>query len=94
MHLELTRDEILESKRKLESKLGKGVTAFAYANGEHNAELAKLVRTPEFSCAVSVLPCTLVSRRDDVYSLPRIPVCEDFNKFRVMLCDLWGVMSG
>lgn len=90
MRLDLAKNEIVESKRQLENRLGKAVTCFAYPNGEHSAALVQLVRTLGFKLAVSVLPCTLVSRRDDVYSLPRIPVCEDFDKFKVMLCGLWG----
>jgi peptidoglycan/xylan/chitin deacetylase (PgdA/CDA1 family) len=90
MRLELARNEIVESKRQLEDRLGRSVTCFAYPNGDYSAELVQFVRTVGFKCAVSVLPCTPVSRRDDIYSLPRIPVCEDFDKFKGMLCGLWG----
>lgn len=90
MNFELARNEIVESKRQLEDRLGQAVTCFAYPNGDYSAELVQLVRTLGFKCAVSVFPCTLVSSRDDVYSLPRIPVCEDFDKFKGMLCGLWG----
>ena len=90
MRLEQARNEIVESKKQLEDRLGKTATCFAYPNGEHSAELVQLVRDLGFKCAVSVFPCTLVSRKDNIYSLPRIPVCEDFDKFKVMLCGLWG----
>jgi peptidoglycan/xylan/chitin deacetylase (PgdA/CDA1 family) len=90
MPLELAESEIVGSKRQLERRLGKAVTTFAYPNGEYSAELVQLVRGAGFKCAVSVLPCTPVRQGNDAYSLPRIPVCEDFGKFKVMLCGLWG----
>ncbi len=99
-HLPLTRvpweqakHEISQSKKDIEEKLGRKITAFAYPFGLYNLELAKFVKQIGFSCAVSVSPYKLISRNDNIYTLSRIASTEDFNKFKVMIYGLWGDIS-
>ena len=88
--LEQARAEIAQSKKKIEEKLGKKVTAFCYPFGHYNAESICLVKENGFKCAVAVKPNKLVGYRDNVYCLPRIPGIEDFNELKNYLCGIVG----
>lgn len=88
--LELARDEIVESKRSLEKKLGKSVTSFSYPDGHFNVDIAKLVAGNGFTCAVSVGPGKLVNVTDNVYGLGRICPGEDYSKFKALISGLAG----
>lgn len=90
MPLKQAQAEIIQSKRAIEERLSREVTAFAYPNGDFNAEIVELVIKSGFVCAVSVLPGKLVSPKDSPYKLSRLGTSEDFNKFKVALCGLWG----
>ncbi len=70
------RTEIGESKRQLETILGRTVTSFAYPFGsrcDYTAETVRLVREAGFSCACANEPGT-VRRRSDPFELPRVIV--------------------
>jgi peptidoglycan/xylan/chitin deacetylase (PgdA/CDA1 family) len=86
--------EITQSKKDIEERLGKEVTAFSYPYGNFSPEIVKLVQESGFTCAVSVSPNKLVSRKDSPYRLSRIAGLENFNKSKVMLCGLWGDLRG
>lgn len=88
--LDQARNEITESKRRIEKELDREATTFSYPNGEFSPEIVKLVREAGFKCAVSVLPRRPVCRRDSIYSLPRILVQEDLGRSKLMLCGLWA----
>ena len=88
--VEQARAEIVQSKKKIEEKLGKEVTAFCYPFGHYNAESICLVKENGFKCAVAVNPYKLVGPRDNVYCLPRIPGVEDFNELKGYLCGVVG----
>jgi peptidoglycan/xylan/chitin deacetylase (PgdA/CDA1 family) len=90
MPLERARDEIAESKRILERRLGKSVTHFSYPNGDYNTAIAELVASSGFTCAVSMGVGRLISPADDVYGLDRIFPDEDFARFKGMLSGLAG----
>lgn len=92
--LEQAKWEIMQSKKDIEERLGKQVTAFAYPNGDYNSKLAGFVKECGFTCAVSVLPCKLISSKDNPYELSRIPAMEDSSKMKVMLSGLWGDLQG
>jgi peptidoglycan/xylan/chitin deacetylase (PgdA/CDA1 family) len=83
------RWEIKQSRKDIEEKLGKQITAFSYPNGNFNLELINIAKSLGFSCAVSVNP-KLVSPGADLYALGRIGTNNDFAKFKVALCGLWG----
>ncbi len=87
--LKQAKDEIILSKKEIEKRLNREVSAFAYPNGDFNTEIVKLVKQAGFTCAVTVSD-KFVSIEDDPYKLNRIWVCEDPNKFKVMFCGLWG----
>ncbi|MGB8707157.1 MAG: polysaccharide deacetylase family protein [Dehalococcoidia bacterium] len=87
------RWEITQSKEVIERRLGKEVTTFAYPNGnfaDFNTDIAEVIKESGFKCAVTVSPMRLVSSKDNPYTLSRICPLEDFNKFKIMLCGLWG----
>jgi peptidoglycan/xylan/chitin deacetylase (PgdA/CDA1 family) len=84
------RYEISQSKKDIEENLQKNVSTFSYPDGELNSELVNLVKNSGFSCAVSVLPCKLINRRDNVYALSRIGAVDDFSKLKVEFCGILG----
>lgn len=92
--LQRAKWEIVQSKKDIEEKLGKEVTAFSYPNGDFSAEIVKLVQENGLTCAVSVSPNKLVSRKDSPYGLGRIGGLENFSEFKVKLCGLWGDLQG
>ena len=94
MPLERARDEIVESKRVLEKRLGKVVMSFSYPNGDFDASIADLVTRNGFTCAVSVGAGRLISLADDVYGLNRICPDENYGKFKAMLSGLGGDAKG
>ena len=96
MPLEQSKNEIVQSKKDIEEKLGKDVTAFSYPCGVFNAEIVELVRKSGFTCAVSVypgMPPKLVSPKDSVYHLSRIGTYEDLNRSKILLCGLSGDLA-
>jgi peptidoglycan/xylan/chitin deacetylase (PgdA/CDA1 family) len=86
--LEQARWEIAQSKKHIEEKLGKEVTAFAYPFGPFNAEIAGLVKESGFISAVTTEP-ELVNRKANPYELGRIGAVGDFNKLKVMFSGLY-----
>lgn len=62
------RVELVRSKAILEQRLGRPVESFSYPAGEHNAELAELVRELGYSNAVITLAANLPQ---NLYTLPR-----------------------
>ena len=70
------RDEILESKARLEEILGCPVTSFAYPYGwwsDYTPETVSIVREAGFACACSNFR-GLVERSTDPFQLPRVQV--------------------
>jgi peptidoglycan/xylan/chitin deacetylase (PgdA/CDA1 family) len=90
MSLEQARLEIIQSKKDIENKLGKAVTAFSYPNGNFSPEIVETVRQSGFECAVSILNEKLICCKDNVYELNRIVASQDFTKFKAKICGLWG----
>lgn len=50
--LEVAKKEILQSKRKIEEKIGKEVMSFAYPNGSYNEQLMNTIRESGYMYAV------------------------------------------
>jgi len=72
----LQRDEILESKARLEEILSRPVTSFAYPYGrlsDYTAETVGIVREAGFACSCSNF-AGLVKRFTDPFQLPRVQV--------------------
>lgn len=70
------RDEIKQSKVKLESILGRPVTTFSYPFGgpsDYTAETMAAVRSAGFDCACSTLG-EVVRQRADLFQLPRFTI--------------------
>lgn len=65
--------EVEESKRQLESWLGKSVNGFAYPYGSYNAVTQQLLRKSGFRYAVST-ESKPVTPEDDPFALPRMQV--------------------
>lgn len=86
--LERARLEIVQSKKDIEEKLGKEVTAFAYPFGPFNAEIAGLLKESGFTSAVTT-KSELVNRKANPYELPRIGAVGDFNKFKAVFSGLF-----
>lgn len=88
--MEQAKYEITKSKKDIELMIGKNVTAFSYPDGDFNDELINHVKENGFVCAVSVYPHKLIGVKDNLWALNRISASVDFEKFKVMLCGLWG----
>jgi len=86
--------EITQSKKDIEERLGKQVTAFSYPHGTFSPEIVKLAQESGCTCAVSLSPCKLISHTDSPYELSRIVGFENFHESKVMLCGLWGDLQG
>ncbi|HDN74422.1 MAG TPA: polysaccharide deacetylase family protein, partial [Archaeoglobus sp.] len=61
MPLEEAKWEIVQSKKDIERKIGKEVTAFSYPNGNFSPKIIEIVQESGFDCAVSTLPRKLIS---------------------------------
>ena len=86
--LEQARWEIVQSKKDIEEKLGKEVTAFAYPFGPFNAEIAGLVKESGYTSAVTT-ESGLVNPKTNPYELPRIGAVRNFNKLKLVFSGLY-----
>ncbi|KFD40920.1 hypothetical protein HY02_04300 [Peptococcaceae bacterium SCADC1_2_3] len=59
------KKDIIYSKRDIQEKLGKPVSAFSYPNGNFNSQLGDILRKSGFNCVV-VVQGRLVGRRTNV----------------------------
>ena len=65
--------EVRDSKRRIESELGRPVTAFCYPSGAYSNHLAQIVSRSGFACAFST--ATGINRRGaDPFALKRVGV--------------------
>lgn len=79
------RQEIRQSKRRLEEILGSPVTSFAYPYGALSPETAAIAGAEGLERACSTVP-RIVSRAADCLRLPRVQVCDwDADQFSVRL---------
>lgn len=94
------RYEIIQSKRDIEDKLGRPVSAFCYPNGnfgDFNAKLARFVKDSGFACAVTSVP-RMVSPKANLYELGRISSGWNSDIFKLTLSGLYpdsrAILSG
>lgn len=73
--LALARDELTQSRETLRARLGSCDT-FAYPNGDHSAEVRKLVQEAGYRWAFTTQP-GLWTPESDPFLLPRVNVSED-----------------
>ena len=93
--LEQARQEILESKKILEERLGQKIRSFSYPNGktgDYNETVVKRVERAGFECAVTNIP-QLVSLTVSPYQIGRIAELNDLSRLKVMLSGLWGDLT-
>ncbi|MFC1938434.1 polysaccharide deacetylase family protein [Chloroflexota bacterium] len=83
--------EIVQSKKDIEEKLNRVVTAFSYPNGQFsdfNSQIKKILKKSSFTCAFTTIP-RMITPGIDLYELPRIDPGWDFNTFKVGLSGLY-----
>ncbi|MDR4499613.1 MAG: polysaccharide deacetylase family protein [Candidatus Scalindua sp.] len=68
--LKQAEDEIVDSKKEIEERLGKNISHFAYPYGGETGKLRNILKD-EFQCAVST-ELNVATLGSDIYSLPRI----------------------
>jgi len=61
-------DEIAGAKERLEARLGKPVTAYAYPFGQYNEHIIELVKKAGYTCARGTYP-GIVHSREDLFAL-------------------------
>jgi len=71
--LALAREEIANSKRALENRLGQAALSFAYPHGHYNQQVRDLVEEAGFAAACTIESGT-VQRGDDLFLLKRVYV--------------------
>lgn len=86
--IEEAKFEISCSKKDIEEKLGKPVTAFSFPNGAFNTELIRVLEESGFSYAVTTVSRVLTSRSNP-YVLGRIPTGWNLNTFKASLSGLY-----
>ena len=75
--VEFQREEITNSKARLEELLGHPVNSFSYPHGEFTEETEKIIQEAGFVCACSTVASS-VWRKSDCFRLPRFEV-ENWN---------------
>ena len=68
------REEIVQSKARLEDLLGRPVMSFAYPHGDYTAETVSIVREVGFARACSFTFAGLVHPSTDPFRLPRVQI--------------------
>ena len=74
------RDELVNSKIRLESELGYPVTLFCYPNGSYDERVEAAVRDAGYNVAVTTVP-RLNDRQNDIHALARVPAELDLDHF-------------
>jgi len=90
--LKQAKQEIMQSKKDMEEKLGQPVTSFAYPNGGHrdfNRDIANLVKETGVLCAVTAIP-RWITLKTNLYELGRIRVSDDQDQSKVLFSGLYG----
>jgi peptidoglycan/xylan/chitin deacetylase (PgdA/CDA1 family) len=92
--LEIAKEEIIESKKKIEQELQKKVSVFCYPYGKikfSNQDIVSLLKENVFFCAVSTeFGVNKINNKLNLYSLKRIEINykDSFIKFRMKLNEV------
>jgi peptidoglycan/xylan/chitin deacetylase (PgdA/CDA1 family) len=81
--------ELVDSKKTLESHIGKGVHAFCYPIGAHDDRIKMLVKNAGYRCAVATNPGRL-KPDNDIYAIKRIKISRTSDNLLVF----WFETSG
>ncbi len=88
----IASEEILESKKIIEKKLGKEINSFSYPNGSYTQEVVKLVKKSGY-CIAFGTESGFVSSKDEPFTLKRINIHEDMTNsipmFLARIAGLW-----
>lgn len=76
----LLRQEIIDSKKIIEGRIGKTVDAFAYPFGEYNKKSVAMVEQGGYASARTVQGCVEQSK-DRLFTLCGLIITGDFNRF-------------
>ena len=88
---EQARDEILNSKIDIESRLDKEIYEFCYPNGDADGRIASIVKNSSYNFAFTTVPGS-ITYNDDPFMLKRIGMHEDMsNSTGLFACRLLGV---
>jgi peptidoglycan/xylan/chitin deacetylase (PgdA/CDA1 family) len=90
--LEQARQEIIDSKRRIEEKLDQPANSFSYPDGrEANISdgIRAILSDNGFVCAVYAEPNRLVSPGADPYGLARVSPKWDFTTFRLSVSGVY-----
>jgi peptidoglycan/xylan/chitin deacetylase (PgdA/CDA1 family) len=86
--IEISKKEIVDSKRHIEKEVDQEVTTFCYPNGgpgDFDAKIEEILKNNGFICAVTAAPLGFVSSTSSLYGLPRISAEAGFDKFRLLI---------
>ncbi len=89
--LEQTRQEIVDSKKRIEEQVDQPVDTFAYPDGRQgniSDGIKAVLSQSGYVCAVYALPNKLVSPGADPYALARVSPKWDFTTFRLSVSGL------
>ena len=76
LSLQQASDEISRSRSEIENRLGQKIASFAYPNGNHSADIRRIVAESGFSSAVTTRK-GFVDKSVPLLEIPRIAVHED-----------------
>ena len=79
-----TREEVVNSKKRLEKKLGVEVNSFAYPFGASNEETEELIESSGYRCGLGAEP-GLVRKNPDIYNLRRVPARKNYQVFKAYM---------
>ncbi|MGB9878232.1 MAG: polysaccharide deacetylase family protein, partial [bacterium] len=65
------REEIIQSKKEIEEKIGKEVKYFSYPYGEYNERIIEFVKEVGFTCVLST-NCSPFSKKTSIWEIGRI----------------------
>jgi peptidoglycan/xylan/chitin deacetylase (PgdA/CDA1 family) len=85
---EQVKDEIIESKKIIEERIDRPVTAFAYPGGRFDRDTISLLKESGFSCAVTGVP-RLTTPESNPYELGRIIAGWTYSVFKAFLFGLY-----
>lgn len=93
-NIEITKQEINESKNKLEKDYGLKINAFSYPNGEYSDRDIELVKNAGYECAITV-DFGFNTINSDLYRLKRLSVNDpwNINELIVKASGVWGFLN-
>ena len=93
-NIEIAKQEINESKNKLEKDYGLKINVFSYPNGEYSDRDIELVKNAGYECAITV-DFGFNTINSDLYRLKRLSVNDpwNINELIVKASGVWGFLN-